>query len=156
MAIEESYWNCPRSDIWIGEQTLRTHTFVGALEHETLTIQLRIISPKRRNSNPRIMSMTSLVQGWGTHDESCKGGTMMWHGKARAISTRWRERFSWYVRPYISEEKQELGNVRIQRSGNCCHPRLWQSVLVRVSIPAQTSRPRSKLGRKGFIKLTLP
>jgi hypothetical protein len=30
------------------------------------------------------------------------------------------------------------------------------SVLVRVSIPAQTSWPRSKLGRKGFIRLTLP
>ena len=29
-------------------------------------------------------------------------------------------------------------------------------VLVRVSIPAQTSRPRSKLGRKGFIQLTIP
>jgi hypothetical protein len=29
-------------------------------------------------------------------------------------------------------------------------------VLVRVSIPAQTSWPRSKLGRKGFIRLTLP
>ena len=29
-------------------------------------------------------------------------------------------------------------------------------VLVRVSIPAQTSWPRSKLGRKGFIQLTLP
>jgi hypothetical protein len=29
-------------------------------------------------------------------------------------------------------------------------------VLVRVSIPAQTSRPRSKLERKGFIQLTLP
>ena len=29
-------------------------------------------------------------------------------------------------------------------------------VLVRVSISAQTSRPRSKLGRKGFIQLTLP
>ena len=29
-------------------------------------------------------------------------------------------------------------------------------VLVRVSIPAQTSGPRSKLGRKGFIWLTLP
>jgi hypothetical protein len=29
-------------------------------------------------------------------------------------------------------------------------------VLVRVSIPAQTSRPRNKLGRKGFIQLTLP
>jgi len=29
-------------------------------------------------------------------------------------------------------------------------------VLVRVSIPAQTSGPRSKLGRKGFIQLTLP
>jgi hypothetical protein len=27
---------------------------------------------------------------------------------------------------------------------------------VRVSIPAQTSRPRSKLGRKGFILLALP
>jgi hypothetical protein len=27
-------------------------------------------------------------------------------------------------------------------------------VLVRVSIPAQTSRTRSKLGRKGFIRLT--
>ena len=29
-------------------------------------------------------------------------------------------------------------------------------VLVRVSIPAQTSWPRSKLGRKGFIQRTLP
>jgi hypothetical protein len=29
-------------------------------------------------------------------------------------------------------------------------------VLVRVSIPAQTSGPRIKLGRKGFIRLTLP
>jgi hypothetical protein len=29
-------------------------------------------------------------------------------------------------------------------------------VLVRVSIPAQTSWPRSKLRRKGFIQLTLP
>jgi hypothetical protein len=29
-------------------------------------------------------------------------------------------------------------------------------ILVRVSIPAQTSWPRSKLGRKGFIRLTLP
>ena len=29
-------------------------------------------------------------------------------------------------------------------------------VLVRVSIPAQTSWPRRKLGRKGFIQLTLP
>jgi hypothetical protein len=29
-------------------------------------------------------------------------------------------------------------------------------VLVRVSIPAQTSGPRSKLGREGFIQLTLP
>jgi hypothetical protein len=29
-------------------------------------------------------------------------------------------------------------------------------VLVRDSIPAQTSWPRSKLGRKGFIRLTLP
>jgi hypothetical protein len=31
-----------------------------------------------------------------------------------------------------------------------------RAVLVRVSIPAQTSGPRSKLGRKGFIQLTLP
>jgi hypothetical protein len=30
------------------------------------------------------------------------------------------------------------------------------TVLVRVSIPAQTSWPRSKLERKGFIWLTLP
>jgi hypothetical protein len=29
-------------------------------------------------------------------------------------------------------------------------------VLLRVSIPAQTSLPRNKLGRKGFIRLTLP
>jgi hypothetical protein len=29
-------------------------------------------------------------------------------------------------------------------------------VLVRISIPAQTPWPRSKLGRKGFIRLTLP
>jgi hypothetical protein len=28
--------------------------------------------------------------------------------------------------------------------------------LSQFSIPAQTSRPRSKLGRKGFIQLTLP
>jgi hypothetical protein len=33
---------------------------------------------------------------------------------------------------------------------------LKNPVLVRVSIPAQTSGPRSKLGRKGFIRLTLP
>ena len=33
---------------------------------------------------------------------------------------------------------------------------LWMCVLVRVSIPAQTSWPRSKLGRKRFIQLTLP
>ena len=32
----------------------------------------------------------------------------------------------------------------------------WTIVLVRVSIPAQTSWPRSKLGRKGFIQLILP
>ena len=32
----------------------------------------------------------------------------------------------------------------------------FTSVLVRVSIPAQTSWPRSKLWRKGFIRLTLP
>ena len=48
----------------------------------------------------------------------------------------------------------------------CEVPSLWDemlcllcyfsSVLVRVSIPAQTSWPRSKLGRKGFIELTLP
>jgi hypothetical protein len=31
-----------------------------------------------------------------------------------------------------------------------------ESVLVRVSIPAQTSWPRSKLGKKGFIQLTVP
>jgi hypothetical protein len=31
-----------------------------------------------------------------------------------------------------------------------------QIVLVRVSIPAQTSLARNKLGRKGFILLTLP
>jgi hypothetical protein len=30
------------------------------------------------------------------------------------------------------------------------------SVLVRVSIPAQTSQPRSKLVRKGFIQLIIP
>ena len=36
-------------------------------------------------------------------------------------------------------------------------PHSWyQFVLVRVSIPAQTSWPRSKLGRKRFIQLTLP
>jgi hypothetical protein len=29
-------------------------------------------------------------------------------------------------------------------------------VLIMVSIPAQTSGPRSKLGRKGFIQLTFP
>jgi hypothetical protein len=32
----------------------------------------------------------------------------------------------------------------------------WLAVLVRVSIPAQTSWPPSKVGRKGFIQLTLP
>jgi hypothetical protein len=35
-------------------------------------------------------------------------------------------------------------------------PTTWNHVLVRVSIPAQISWPRSKLGRKGFIQLTLP
>jgi hypothetical protein len=30
------------------------------------------------------------------------------------------------------------------------------TVLVRVSIPAKTSGPRNMLGRKGFIRLTLP
>jgi hypothetical protein len=34
--------------------------------------------------------------------------------------------------------------------------RQFVSVLVRVSIPVQTSGPRSKLGRKEFIQLTLP
>jgi hypothetical protein len=33
---------------------------------------------------------------------------------------------------------------------------VFLAVLVRVSIPAQTSWPRSKLERKGFIRLTLP
>jgi hypothetical protein len=37
-----------------------------------------------------------------------------------------------------------------------CIAAVWIVVLVRVSIPAQTSGPRSKLGRKGFIRLTLP
>jgi hypothetical protein len=36
------------------------------------------------------------------------------------------------------------------------HDSQSHSVLVRVSIPAQTSWPRSKSGRKGFIQLTLP
>jgi hypothetical protein len=35
-------------------------------------------------------------------------------------------------------------------------PTAMQTVLVRVSITAQTSLPGSKLGRKGFIQLTLP
>jgi hypothetical protein len=33
---------------------------------------------------------------------------------------------------------------------------VYHGVLVRVFSPAQTSWPRSKLGRKGFIRLTLP
>jgi hypothetical protein len=42
---------------------------------------------------------------------------------------------------------------------HCLPVTVWMSnvpVLVRVSIPAQTWWPRSKLGRKGFIQLTLP
>jgi hypothetical protein len=39
---------------------------------------------------------------------------------------------------------------------NRIYPTLMSSVLVRVSIPAQTSGPRNMLGRKGFIRLTLP
>jgi hypothetical protein len=41
----------------------------------------------------------------------------------------------------------------VSHAGN---PWLGMSVLVRVSIPAQTSWPRSKLGRKGLIQLTHP
>jgi hypothetical protein len=33
---------------------------------------------------------------------------------------------------------------------------MYLIVLVRVSVPAQMSGPRSRLGRKGFIQLTLP
>jgi hypothetical protein len=47
----------------------------------------------------------------------------------------------------------------VLRKNGCFHSfvlSLYQFVLVRVSIPAQTSWPRSKLGRKGFIWLTLP
>ena len=41
---------------------------------------------------------------------------------------------------------------------HCSGEGLWliNTALVRVSIPAETSWPRSKLGRKGFIELTLP
>jgi hypothetical protein len=38
----------------------------------------------------------------------------------------------------------------------CCLEGRMGLVLVRVSIPSQTSWPRSKLGRKRFIRLTLP
>ena len=47
----------------------------------------------------------------------------------------------------------------VQRhTGNipCLQNEVLLSVLVRVSIPAQTSRPRRKLRRKGFIQLPLP
>jgi hypothetical protein len=40
---------------------------------------------------------------------------------------------------------------------SCPQPNdLYPDVLVRFSIPAQTSWPRNKLGRKGFIQLTFP
>jgi hypothetical protein len=48
-------------------------------------------------------------------------------------------------------------SLRKVRAGNWRQElRQKASVLVRVSIPAQTSWPRSKLGTKGFIRLTLP
>jgi hypothetical protein len=52
-----------------------------------------------------------------------------------------------------------LGKLLLIHKRNICNNDLYEqsvSVLVRVSIPAQTSRPRSKLGRKGFIQLTFP
>jgi hypothetical protein len=51
---------------------------------------------------------------------------------------------------------QSNAGLRFQLSE---HLAVWPAsdgVLVRVSIPVQTSWPRSKLGRKGFIQLTIP
>ena len=59
-----------------------------------------------------------------------------------------------------SSPKFQSPSTVLPKTWSDCHrntPLCWyQFVLVRVSIPAQTSWPRSKLGRKGFIRLTLP
>jgi hypothetical protein len=44
----------------------------------------------------------------------------------------------------------------IDKEGTLLRTNWSLAVLVRVSVPAQTSWPGSKLGRKGFIRLTLP
>jgi hypothetical protein len=50
------------------------------------------------------------------------------------------------------KRKRERG----EREGGGRERENMSSILVRVSIPAQTRWPRSKLGRKRFIQLTLP
>jgi hypothetical protein len=50
-----------------------------------------------------------------------------------------------------------LLNTKVKGSKERCTNREpYFTVSVRVSIPAQTSRPRRKLGRKGFIQLIPP
>jgi len=59
-------------------------------------------------------------------------------------------------RPLIEREQTKVDTLEGWR--NESEKIKWYKifVLVRVSIPAQTPWPRSKLGRKGFIQLTLP
>jgi hypothetical protein len=59
--------------------------------------------------------------------------------------------------PPLPQETLPVGVIVSLRFCGCVVPMLGAlpGVLVRVSIPAQTSLPRSKLGRKGFIQLTL-
>jgi hypothetical protein len=68
-----------------------------------------------------------------------------WRGKYRAQAG------SYECQTDDAAEISDLDLVTKQHRASC---RL--GVLVRVSILAQTSWPRSKLGRKGFIQLTLP
>jgi hypothetical protein len=70
---------------------------------------------------------------------------------------------SWKLLYHQKRYRRSWGELRSQSAYlKCTHswaqsPKLCKlGVLVRVSIPAQTSWPRSKLGRKGFIQLTLP
>jgi hypothetical protein len=59
--------------------------------------------------------------------------------------------------PFIVGSQLHLDMALQEKHYGGLGTQLWSlSVLVRVSIPAQTSGPRSKLGRKGFIQLTLP
>jgi hypothetical protein len=55
----------------------------------------------------------------------------------------------WYTYTWIENIKNHILSKSNQLKGTA-------PFLVRVSIPAQTSWPRNKLGRKGFIQLILP